>query len=272
MKAISPTIWQPYIAGVLHGDGWCTDLTLGLRVKDRDFAEVFASGVNSVCRTILSPKIDERGYWLVRASNRTGRFSHLKSYVPANNAERAAWIRGLFDSEGNAQITALPRVGPGSFVRRIAMFSTNQATLNTASAYLTTLGISNAIRATKNSASHKGTKTVFVLHVRGREGFAGFSCLIGSSIARKQSTIQHIVDTFEIDPSAGARRRQLLGAAAKRRKTMAVTLPSVISGVRDLIASGVKPTHQACRVIPGFSSIQRYVRQVDLVAAAMEDK
>ena len=40
MKAIS--LWQPYLAGVLHGDGWCTRLTLGLRCKDHDFSQRFA--------------------------------------------------------------------------------------------------------------------------------------------------------------------------------------------------------------------------------------
>src|SRR4051812_1156824 len=88
---------RAYLAGVLHGDGWCTHLTLGLRVADQDFAEAFALALNLVCGTTYAPRRDERGYWLLRAGNKSGRFSGLKGFVARTDRERAMWLRGLFD-------------------------------------------------------------------------------------------------------------------------------------------------------------------------------
>src|SRR5690348_4244567 len=95
---------QPYLAGVLSGDGWCTPRTLGLRCKDADFASAFAQAVNAVFGLSIEPAVDERGYWLTRAGNRSGRFNMLRDFEPTNNDDLSSWLRGLFDSEGNAQL------------------------------------------------------------------------------------------------------------------------------------------------------------------------
>lgn len=266
MKAV--TLWQPYLAGVLHGDAWCTALTIGLRAKDRDFVEAFAEGFNFVTGIAITPKTDERGYWLVRSGNKSGRFDALRAYDPVGNDEVASWLRGLFDSEGNAQILALPHVGPNSFHRRIAIYSTNRVTIAKAAEYLERLNISNTSADTKSSASHKGSKIVVELRITRRDGFVRFAELVGSSIARKTEKMTRIVGTYQSDVSASARASQLLGAKAKRKNTIAVTLPRVIEGVAELIRAGVSPTQRACRVIRGFDTIQRFVSQYDLVEAA----
>lgn len=195
MKAL--TIWQPYVAGVLHGDGWCTDKTLGLRVKDGDFAALFAEAVNAIAGTALRPITDERGYWLVRAGNRSGRFSVLKGYSPTDNDELGSWLRGLFDSEGNAQLWFNPKNGPASYHRRVALYSTDVGTLARASEYLTWLEVPHSIRETINSVSHIGSKTVHELRVVRREGFSRFVEMVGSSIVRKQSTLAAIVASYQ---------------------------------------------------------------------------
>ena len=169
MKAL--TIWQPYLAGVLHGDGWCTGLTIGLRCKDRDFAETFAEGMNAVFELRVVAKKDSRGYWLIRLGNRSGRFDALRAYEPTDNDELTSWLRGLFDSEGNAQLWLYPRRGGNAYHRRIAFYSTELRTLDRALEYLSWLEVSATIRATKNSASHKGDKTVFELRIVRRDGF-----------------------------------------------------------------------------------------------------
>lgn len=194
MKAL--TVWQPYLAGVLHGDGWCTRLTLGLRSKDLDFAEIFAEAVNRLFGMNLSPKWDDRGYWLVRTSNKSGRFDRLRLFEPTNNDDLSSWLRGLFDSEGNAQLWLPPDRGPNCFHRRIAMYSTNIATLNRASEFLTWLEVDHTIRATRNSISHKGTLTVYELRMIRRSGFSRFAEMVGSSIGRKQATIDAIVRSY----------------------------------------------------------------------------
>jgi hypothetical protein len=197
MKAL--TIWQPYLAGVLHGDGWCTPLTLGLRSKDRDFAGVFAEAVNALFGTALQSKTDERGYWLVRASNKSGRFNDLKDYEPSDDKERAAWLRGLFDSEGNAQILPQPRRGPNSYHRRVAFYSTNFVTLGLAASHLHSLDIKHLIRSTKNSATHKGLKLVGELRLCRREAFQTFARIVGSSIERKQARLDAIAASYQPD-------------------------------------------------------------------------
>ena len=265
MKAIS--LHQPYLAGVLHGDGWCSPLTIGLRCKDQDFAEAFAAALSSGFEGKFIPRRDERGYWLIRKGNKTGRFNHLRNYQPTDDDERAAWLRGLFDSEGNAQCLSRPRLGPNSFQRRIDIYSTEQGTLEKASEFLGTLGIRHTIRATKNSSTHKGTKIVFELSLQKREAFQAFAHAVGSSCARKQLVLNRIASTF-LDPAEAARRGQLKGAATKHARLLAVTLPAVIAGVRSLIAQGVKPTQRNCRTIPGYNSIQRHFRQVALIELA----
>ncbi len=194
MKAL--TIWRPYVAGVLHGDGWCTEKSLGLRVKDKDFADAFATAMNGIMQTNIGVRRDERGYWTVRASNRTGRFTHLRGYEPLNNEERAMWLRGFFDSEGNAQILKSPS-GPNSWHRRVAFYSTNLVTLGIAAAFLHHLDIAHSISVIKNSKSHKGKKPVSELRLRRRAAFQRFAVYVGSNIARKQHRLEQIGDTYQ---------------------------------------------------------------------------
>ena len=194
MKAL--TIWQPYLAGTLHGDAWCTELTIGLRVKDGGFAETFAAAINALYGLAVAPRRDERGYWLVRVGNKTGRFSCLRSYEPRDNDELSSWLRGLFDSEGNAQLWLDRSNGPYSFHRRIAFYSTTPATLLRASDYLDWLEVPNSMRPTSNSVGHKGTKTVWELRIRRREGFLRFAEMIGASDARKADRIQAIARSY----------------------------------------------------------------------------
>lgn len=258
---------RAYLAGVLHGDGWCTKLTFGLRVKDRDFAAMFSVAVEEVTGFKMSVRWDN--YWVVRGRNRTGRFSELKSYNPVDNSERSAWLRGLFDSEGNAQILHRPKIGLNSYQRRVAIYSTDLATLRIAAGYLHALGIRHAIRLTKNSASHKGTKPVSELRLCRREAFQAFAVLVGSSIGRKQAALQRIAATYQKDPSASARAAQLKGAATRRARMLNVSLPSVISGIRAFIKAGATPTMRACSAaVDGHQSMLHHFRHSELLAMA----
>jgi len=190
-------LWQPYLAGVLHGDGWCTALTIGLRCKDEDFSMAFCNAINAGFRLGKHPARDERGYWLVRVGNKSGRFSHLRGYLPTKDVERAAWLRGLFDSEGNVKLTHQPYLSENAYNRRVAIFSTSLPTLGKASVYLDALNIPNSIKPWKNSAGHKGDKPVYALGVLRQEGFSAFARLVGSSILRKHQTLLRMVDTYQ---------------------------------------------------------------------------
>lgn len=187
---------RPYLAGVLHGDGWCTDKTIGLRAKDRDFVQAFRISlfVATGKRTNLLP--DGTRYWCCRASNSTGRFSGLRSYEPTDNDEVGWWLRGLFDSDGNAQITPV-KGRPCSFSRRVAIFSTTRAKLERAADYLEWLAVPTSIRTMKNSPSHFGSRTVYEIRILRREGFVRFAEMVGSCIARKSARLQRIVSTYQ---------------------------------------------------------------------------
>lgn len=80
----------------------------------------------------------------------------------------------------------------------------------------------------------------------------------------------HAAHMLEHPLKERARAMQLVGAASKKHTTMSVTLPKVVVGIRDLIAQGIKPTQRACRVVPGYNSIQGYIPQATLVAMATE--
>jgi len=261
-----------YVAGVLLGDGWCTEGphgAIGLRVSDADFASTFAVALELATGSLTRPYHDERGYWSVRNQNHAGRFSHLKGYEPQTDEECAAWLRGLFDSEGNAQLRIKPGVGPNSYGRRVAMYSTNTETLRRAQTYLERLAITSVIRPQKHSDGHKGTLPLFELSLdQSRENFLRFAWLVGSSIARKRDVLMALPLSYRADPGESCRSAQRIGAAAKHRKTIEVTLPAVVAAVRQLIDQGINPTQRACLHIPGYTGILRHVGQADLVAMA----
>jgi hypothetical protein len=196
MRIRGIAICASYLAGVLHGDGWCTRLTIGLKAKDKDFVDTFCEAFNSVFSNKIKPRLDESGYWLARTSNKTGKFNGLRGYKPKNNVERATWLRGLFDSDGNAQLIHQPQLSPNAYGRRVAIYSTNKPTLLRASNYMRSLKIEHNIRRTKNSRSHIGSKTVFELRIIRKQGFVRFLRFVGSSIGRKQKRLHAIVSTY----------------------------------------------------------------------------
>ncbi len=205
-----------YLAGVILGDGWCTKLTLGLRVADEDFALEFHRSVVHVFKGILSCKTDERGYWLVRTSNKTGKFNCLIDYEPITNSEKAAWIRGMFDSEGNAHL-APSNMSANSWNRRAAFYSTNTETLERTASYLSALGMTTKTRHMKASASHIGTKPVYELALRSsRQNYILFADLVGSSIRRKREVLKKIPGSYQ--PPGHHARAGTKGAASRKAR------------------------------------------------------
>lgn len=260
-----------YVCGVLYGDGYATDLSIGLRVSDLDFACAFADALARTTGLWIPPRRDG-DYWAVRTSNKTGIHSELRAYVPQTLEEKAAWVRGLFDSEGNAQCR-LNGVSENSTGRRVAMYSTELSTLDRAAQYLAELGIETRCSLTQAhlNAGHKGTKPVYELSVRGgKENYTRFVATVGSSIARKHKTLIEIIASYR-DMAEYTRTAQAKGAATRRKQAIEVALPQVVAAIRQMIADGIKPTQRNCHAIPGYHRIQgRYKRHSELVALAME--
>jgi hypothetical protein len=211
-----------YVAGVLLGDGWCSRLTIGLRVKDQDFATAFTRALLAAFHVETKASLDERGYWLVRTSNKTGRFNRAISFKPKTDCAKGAWLSGLFDSEGNAYLGRQTKTSPNAKSRRIAIYSTNTETIRLAALYLSDLGITSRITQRRHTEGHLGDKPVYELAVRcSLKNFARFAILIPSHILRKQSTIDAIVDSY--GPVAGLLRAAQLRGVAMRKARQALT-------------------------------------------------
>lgn len=262
MKTLS--LWQSWLAGVLHGDGYCTRLSIGLYVKDREFADEFVQSIFILYGRTIRPDL-QRGLWMSRTSNRTGKFNSAKGFSPSSIKEKAMWVRGLFDSEGNAQLVKLPK-WENSYHRRIAMYSTLMTTLLRAQGYLADLGITAKIFTTKNSATHLGKKTVYELKLKsGRGNFDKFATLVGSCIPRKQDSMNRIVSTYCDDLPAMCRAAQLKGAETRRVKRENVTLPLVVQAIKVLQRSGIKPTQRECSKIKGYASVLNLMPHSELM-------
>lgn len=204
---------KAYLAGCVVGDAWCTPLTLGMRVKDEDFSRAFADAIKEAFGVSTRVAKDERGYWLVRIGNRTERFKELVGYQPSGKEEMGAWVRGLFDSEGNACLSK-SNVSKNAWNRRVAIYSTNAATLERAALYLLIHGVMTKVYVENPSAGHKGTKPVMQLRViPNRWNYWYFATRIGSSIARKQAVLDAIPSSYQPDGHHG--RAGKLGSAVR---------------------------------------------------------
>lgn len=263
-----------YLCGVLHGDGWCNEVgRIGLRVRDRDFAEAFTTAINLVFGVEMTAKLVRhvgcRYYWTARMSRIDGRFLSIRKHTPRGLKEKAAWLRGFFDSEGNAQLIPLPKVSKHSVQRAVRMFSTCETTISTAHSYLDFLGISATQYQMKNTTGHLGSKIVICLAVRhGKENFVKFATLVGSNIARKRTVLAKIPKSYRPDFIAHCRKNQLKGARTKHHNLLLVTVPTVIKGIAEMIAQGIIPTQRQCAGIKGFYSVQRHYTQCGLIRMA----
>ncbi len=268
-KALNELYPEAFLCGVLHGDGWCTERAIGLRVADYEFSAAFADALRHVFSVGVYPHKDERGYWLVRARNTTGKYSALLSFEPQLCGEMAAWVRGLFDSEGNACLY-LKKANSQSYGRGISLFSTTISTLERAARYLTCLQIPTYLYPRALSAGHKGSQTVYRLSVAGSyEHYLRFAERVGSTIPRKQHVLDAIPQSYQPDNSY-LQKAQAKGAHTRHRRTLEVTIPSVIAQIRALIDEGEKPTYKRCVTLPGYPTARQYFRHCELVAQAYE--
>lgn len=215
MKAL--TLHQPYLAGVVRGDGWVTRLTLGLRVADEEFAQQFARSVRHVYGVSTVARRDERGYWLVRVGNKTGRFDGLRLFEPSTAEESRCWLRGLFDSEGNAQLVHRPRVSPNAYQRRVSFYSTSVETIEMAADALSGLGLRTIRSHVKPTAGHLGSKPVIELRLAAsRSAYALFADEVGSTILRKQRVMEAIPTSYQ--PPGHHARIQAKGVESRRAR------------------------------------------------------
>ena len=163
---------------------------------------------------------EDRGYGVVRSSNKAGRFAGLREYAPATPDEGAAWVRGLFDSEGNAYL-GRAKVSEGAWNRRVSLYNTVPETIEAARRHLAALGVTTASRIVRASRGHLGSKPVHELKLRGSiVNYSIFADRVGSSIHRKAAVLSDIVASYE-GLTLRLRAAQRKGVAARRARRTA---------------------------------------------------
>jgi len=259
-----------YLSGVIASDGHLGAKKIGLLVADLDFAWAFANSLNTLFDVNKYPQKNYRGYWEARAGNQSGRFDSVGMFTPKNNIEKGLWLRGYFDGDGNASLIHRPNLSENAYQRRVSFYSTDEPLLERANQYLLELEMPCILKNMPLSASHKGTKPMYELRLKGSiANYTNFLYRVGSSIKRKLDILAAIPQSYRPDISDTCRQAQAKGAAARRKRTMETMLPKVIEGVARLIKQGVKPTQRNCREVCGYGSIQKYVPQQELVDMAL---
>lgn len=263
------SIARAYLAGVLHGDGWCGK-DAGLRAKDEDFVRAWAEAARIGLRLTIRVRFD--GYWVAR-TRRVDLVAPLRDFRPTSQEEHAAWVRGFFDSDGNANLR-LNGMSEHSYGRGVEMFKSNLHSLGLAADSLAALGIPTILRPMTNSSSHLGTKQMYRLTVRGsQENYAKFGSLVGSSIARKHRVLTAIPDSYRPDAAEHYRSAQRKGAATRRNRAEQERLPQLLSMIRSLIDDGKNPTTRVCCGLPGYSSARTTIglRHSQIIEMARRD-
>lgn len=273
MRALSveQRIAAAYIAGVIAGDGWCSENAIGLKAADRDFVESFIDALAVACEVEPNVRCEENKYWLTNLSNASGRFNFLNAFEPETLKEKGQWVRGFFDSDGNANLTPSNN-SSNAWSRRVAIYKTERFKLERAKMLLSELGIPSRLRATKAhlQESHFGDQVVYELRLKSsKKNYRRFATLVGSSIARKREILEAIPESYA--KPGFERRAQAKGAATKRRKRKKVTIPRVIGEMATMIEAGIKPTIRICtKEIVGYWSARGEYRHLELVEMAKE--
>lgn len=166
------------------------------------------------------PRRDERGYWLLRTSNKRDIYTGLLTFVPSSDPERQAWLRGMFDSEGNTQLLHQPKVSPAAFKRRVAFYNTDPEIVENLTIHLEALDFKTIRYIQKPGRNHFGTKPVIEIRLsNSREAFSRFAIEIGSSIARKQIVLDAIPGSYQ--PPGHHARAGRKGVATRKARQLA---------------------------------------------------
>lgn len=177
-----------YIFGVLYGDGYTcihkSQYNVGLRVKDKEFADAFCGAMN---RVNLYPGIwfqEGKYYRAVVGSKifvRWFRRLHLKDIENLSSGYEVDFIRGFYDSEGSLS----PRSRGKTF--QITMSNTNLELVQLVQKIMAKLGFVVHIDRV-HTHSMKINKWKAIYHLRlcgGQQKVTSFCELIKPSIPRK---------------------------------------------------------------------------------------
>jgi intein-encoded DNA endonuclease-like protein len=189
LKLLKPSEDLGYVIGVRLGDGYTREdsagyrYLIGLQAKDEEFAEKFGICLGNVLgrRPIRPWKDAKRGTYVVITASKTLYellkkpidLKRIKEYVEHCPKCTAAFLRGLFDSEGNVSKNGY-----------ISLYNTNYEVLVYAQKLLKRFGI----EAT-GPWPHKQKEGYYYIYIRA-ESLPKFYQLIGFTIRRKQKRLE----------------------------------------------------------------------------------
>ena len=207
---------RSWFAGVLVGDGWC-GTTIGLRSKDREFAEEFGRLLTLLVGTQVFARREVRSngrtYWVARTG---AKILRQRAHEFQKEVDYASWLRGLFDSEGTATLCRMKV--RGYWDRQIVIHSTDSKLLLVAAKRMLRLDIPSVLTSVKKSMTHLGDKPVYRLRVRcSRGNYSRFAKLIGSTIRRKRKILEALPGSYS-DQAVYTRLGQARGVVTRLRR------------------------------------------------------
>jgi intein-encoded DNA endonuclease-like protein len=183
-----------YILGVIYGDGYLDKYTIKLKVKDLDFAEIFAETISKWSGHSCSIRKDKLGLYIVRFySVRACKFLSSIKLTDIKNwgiGNKISFLRGLFDSEGCVPDTT-------KRAKSIIFYNSNKRIINITSFLLNELDITHSITSRKPSEGKIGRwkfirKRNYCISITNYENKKKFYNLIGFSIKRKQDRLKYL--------------------------------------------------------------------------------
>ena len=190
-----------YILGVILGDGHFTfpkggGGCIGLSVVDKDFAQTFYNSLKrwsqTYCR-IWHYRDRWRVYLTSVSSAKVFKNFDTIKILTLSEDIRCAFLRGLYDSDGNVNDNN----------KTIRFYNSNPRLINIVKGALESIGVSNLKIRKRNEEVHiiEGreylVKPVYVLVLSRKRNLELFNVKVGFSIKRKQKRLETMVNSYQ---------------------------------------------------------------------------
>ena len=195
-----------YILGVVHGDGFInvrpSGGTIGLKVKDQDFAIKFKKDLESWSELTVKSKSQDGFYYVNLYSTKFSKIVrdfNVKNILNFNDNLKYHYLRGLFDSDGGI-------VGNNLNYRRkakrwIHFSNNNKEIIGLVSNLLKEFGLKHFIKSRIHSGF--GSKKIqYEVKIYKFKDIFYFYKNINFCIARKQKRLKEVIESYNYYPKS----------------------------------------------------------------------
>jgi intein/homing endonuclease len=194
-----------YVLGSIAGDGFIINSSIGMNVKDKDFAlafrEAFEREFNKEGKLHFYNGLWRIIFHSVELVNLFRNFNMFNLIKEGNREVKCAFLRGFFDSEGSASLNIIR--GKGHADRKIEIANKNYKLLLFCKNLLENLGIETRKmdKRIREERFFKNRKLPILEYFRftlkeNKDNFLKFRNLIGFSIKRKQEKLESIINSY----------------------------------------------------------------------------